>query len=124
MKHFDKELNPDGGKLDLPFNIEEACRELDAAHDTLAQRLKEVEAENEKLSKYFVSKTEFDDLEIENNKLTARLALAEEILVGALAETSRTTAKPISMTDALIQLSEIETRCDKALAKWREGRGV
>lgn len=37
-------------------------------------------------------------------------------LVEALRETSRTICKPISMTDALMQLSEIETRCDKALA--------
>ncbi|SRR5665213_985474 len=48
---------------------------------------------------------------------TERLFAALAECAEALAETSRTIVKPISMIDALIQLSEIETRCDKALAK-------
>jgi hypothetical protein len=50
------------------------------------------------------------------------IELFEDMLkvVEAAEETSRTICKPISMTDALIQLSEIETRIDKALAALRE----
>ena len=48
------------------------------------------------------------------------LALAVEmieVMREALTETSRSICKPISMTDANMQLSKIEIRCDQALAK-------
>lgn len=44
-------------------------------------------------------------------------------LVEALKEISGNIAKPISMTDALIQLSEIETKCDAVLAAYKKGMG-
>lgn len=43
-----------------------------SAFDALAEKLKEAEAENKTLSERFVSKTEYDDLDIENEKLKAQ----------------------------------------------------
>ena len=46
-----------------------------------------------------------------------------EKLVSALAKTSAQIMRPLSMTDAIMMLSEIENRCNEALADFEKATG-
>lgn len=92
--------------------------------DTLTQRLKEVEAERDRLQSLLSPGGRQEYLLLEQrDKLAARLALAEDVLVDALEFITQDPSYTIGGVKGAVRgdLEDCRYVATEALAKWREG---
>lgn len=94
-------------------------------YDNLAAKLKEVDAERDRLNALLSPGGRQEYLLLERcNKLTDRLKLAEELLVGALDFYADEVQKDKAEDTEFYAEFPLGSRAKKALAKWRKGSGL